>query len=146
MYPYSQSVRPMLPQTNYQYQQPIYYPSPSQNGAFSFPQPNTQAVVPQISGRVINNISEVMANEVPMDGNQSLFPLADRSCIYAKTWGSDGTIKTLKYILEQEEDSENCKDDLYDMVSKRLDQFESLLTTKSNSKTRKEVTEDVQSK
>ena len=137
-YPY-QPTRQFMPQANFQpYQQPMLY---------NQSQYNTQVSIPQLSGRIINNIAEVTANDVPMDGSQSLFPLADKSCIYAKSWGPDGTIKTTKYILENpEEEPENCKDGLYEMVSKRLDQFETLLTAKSNSKARKEVTEDVQSK
>ncbi len=137
-YPY-QPTRQFTPQVNFQpYQQPMLY---------NQPQYNNQVTIPQISGRIVNNIAEVTANEVPMDGNQSLFPLTDKSCIYAKSWGADGTIKTTKYILEVPEgESEDSKDGLYEMVSKRLDQFETLLTNKNNSKTRKEVTEDVQSK
>ena len=51
-----------------------------------------------IPGRLVNNLDEITPQEVPMDGSVSLFPQADYSAIYAKTWTKDGTIATVKFV------------------------------------------------
>ena len=50
-----------------------------------------------INGRFVGRVEDVTANEVAMDGSVSLFPTNDLSVIYAKSWNSDGTIKTIAY-------------------------------------------------
>ena len=63
------------------------------------PQPNYyQPIRPTIFGRTVGNESEIVPNEVPMDGSVSYFPTSDGSSIYAKKWRTDGTIQTLKFV------------------------------------------------
>lgn len=50
-----------------------------------------------ISGKIVNNIEMITANDVPMDGSVAFFPMQDMSQILAKSWNSDGTIKTVVY-------------------------------------------------
>lgn len=71
----------------YNYQYP-YNPVPR------YPQ---QEFVAGISGRQVQNISEINANEVPMNGSMAYFPKNDMSEIYVKGWNADGTIKTIVY-------------------------------------------------
>ena len=71
----------------YNYQYP-YSPAPR------YPQ---QELVIGISGRQVQSISEINANEVPMNGSMAYFPKNDMSEIYAKGWNADGTIKTIVY-------------------------------------------------
>lgn len=59
------------------------------------PQPQQLSVIP---GRAINSPDEIKPNEVPNDGSFGVFPMADQSAIYLKGWGSEGLIKTLKYV------------------------------------------------
>lgn len=59
-----------------------------------------------IPGRVVGDLSEITTNEVPMDGRVSLFPKNDYSCIYAKTWESNGTISTVKFVPESDADDQ----------------------------------------
>lgn len=54
-------------------------------------------------GRIVNDISEVSPNDVPMNGNIAVFPKADGSSVYIKTWGNDGLIKTIEYVLHANE-------------------------------------------
>lgn len=56
-----------------------------------------QEFVAGISGRQVQNISEINANEVPMNGSMAYFPKNDMSEIYVKGWNADGTIKTIVY-------------------------------------------------
>lgn len=57
---------------------------------------------PMIIGRVVNDFSEIMENEIPANGNAAFFPKADGSELQVKAW-SFGTIQTVIYrpIFEQ---------------------------------------------
>lgn len=50
-----------------------------------------------ISGRVVQAVENINANEVPMDGSMAFFPKQDMSEIYVKGWNADGTINTIVY-------------------------------------------------
>jgi hypothetical protein len=54
-------------------------------------------------GKMVNDVSMVSPNDVPMDGNIAIFPKNDMSEIYCKQWKQDGTIQTVVYkpVLEQ---------------------------------------------
>lgn len=103
-------------------------------------QPNyQQTAMPQqikgINGRVIGNVNEVTPNEVPMDGNVSLFPMSDYSCIYAKMWNTDGTIQTIKFIpvvenAQEAQQTQQLTDAHYNNILERLDKIEQMLTPK----------------
>lgn len=87
------------PQNSMQ-QPPGGYPSMMnyQTGGQSFQPQMVQQQMPQgINGRFINSIQEVAAQDVPMDGSASVFPLRDGSGIYVKCWLPNGTIQTLFY-------------------------------------------------
>lgn len=60
------------------------------------PLPNNQQ--PQgLVGKIVNDVSAVSPNDVPMDGNVAIFPKNDMSEIYCKQWKQDGTIQTVVY-------------------------------------------------
>lgn len=118
----------------------------------SYPQANQQMNLPQTSirGRVVADISQVVPNEVPMDGSVSLFPSQDYSCIYAKQWAADGTIKTMKFIPAVETqvveaERVNPVDILRADVMSRLDNIQEMISglttigTKKTTTTRKEA-------
>lgn len=130
----------------------MYTASPAVNGypynyppqpAYSVPtyanQTPTMPTRPSLYGRVVNDIAEVVANEVPMDGSSSIFPLQDNSAIYVKTWGADGAIRTLRYVLQTEEPLKqaNKSDALSEMIEKRFDDMELLLETVKESLNKK---------
>lgn len=109
----------------YSFQQPQmnlyqnnYQPTPIQNpymaqmnqyqqGAQMFPAQNQNLNMVQqpqgLIGKVVNDVSAVSPNDVPMDGNIAIFPKNDMSEIYCKQWKQDGTIQTVVYkpILDQ---------------------------------------------
>lgn len=76
-------------QQNLQMQQPQFQGQPMQ--------------APGIIGRVVNDFSEITANDVPMNGNAAFFPKADGSELQVRSWASNGTIQTIVYkpVLEQ---------------------------------------------
>lgn len=76
-----------------QYQQPQMLPA-QMPGAYQ---------QPGLIGKMVNDVSMVSPNDVPMDGNIAIFPKNDMSEIYCKQWKQDGTIQTVVYkpILDQ---------------------------------------------
>lgn len=115
--PYMQQPYMGQPYAQPQYQQQLYSP------------PMNQA--PQMSGRVIQNESEIRPNEIPMDGSMSLFPNQDYSVIIAKKWTSDGTLQTFKFVPDKGDIPKQ------DPILQRLDRIEKLLNRPQ--KFRKEV-------
>lgn len=128
---YSMGINPMLNQ-NSPYQQPA---TPYYNPYLQQQNQPTSNQVRGINGRVIGNVNEVTPNEVPMDGNVSLFPLNDYSCIYAKMWNTDGTIQTIKFIpvvenAQEAQQTQQLTDAHYNNILERLDKIEQMLTPK----------------
>lgn len=103
------------------FNQPMQIPMPMQNPymdrmnqlqnyqqSLQMPQQQfpTQQNQPQwIIGRVVNDFSEITANDVPMNGNAAFFPKADGSELQVRSWTANGTIQTVVYkpILEQKQ-------------------------------------------
>lgn len=75
----------------------------------SFTQPNPQQQRFVLPGRLINDISEVQINEVPMDGSYNVFPIRDLSAVYLKFWDNDGQFKTRRYVLVDDSLSQNVE-------------------------------------
>lgn len=108
---YPQQNQPQLNpyQVGYQPMQNPYMAQMSQyqQGAQMFPaqaQNSNMVQQPQgLIGKMVNDVSMVSPNDVPMDGNIAIFPKSDMSEIYCKQWKQDGTIQTVVYkpILEQ---------------------------------------------
>lgn len=92
-YPYQFNTVPPAPQ--FQPQQPPI-------GTYAPQTPNTGFQKPSgVPGRVVGQEGEITAQEVPMDGSMSFFPLSDGSAIVGKRWNADGTIQTVRYVAEQ---------------------------------------------
>lgn len=86
-----------------------------------------------IRGRIIQNATDVYPNEVPMDGNISLFPMADGSTILMKYWDSNGTIRTTRYIIEKDSTQTAVQDPMAPVLE-RLDKIESMLANGHNNR------------
>lgn len=91
-YPYQFNAVPTAPQFQPQQQMPVYSSQTTNTG---FQKPSG------VPGRVVCQEGEITAQEVPMDGSMSFFPLSDGSAIVGKRWNADGTIQTVRYIAEQ---------------------------------------------
>lgn len=100
MNPYQNSYQPMqnpyLAQIG-QYQQNFQPPQIQQAQ-----QPQQQS---GLVGRVVNDFSEVKADDVPMNGTPAIFIKSDMSEIEVRIWGNDGLIHPTPYkpILEQKQ-------------------------------------------
>lgn len=137
----AQAWQPQMNQQNYPMGQP--FPQPVPNYAqqyYNMQQPamQTQPVPNQspqtLTGRTVNALDEIKLEEVPMNGNPSIFPLSDNSCIYTKVWGTDGTIITKKYIPVENDipkESVNASgDSVLNTIMERLDKIEKMLAEK----------------
>lgn len=104
---YGQSPTGFYPNYYYNNGAPVQTPvSPSVNTP-QYSQPTYQPVqtapalpLRGIAGRLVNDASEITVNEVPTDGSIAMFPKNDGTCIYTKQWNSDGTIKTICFVPE----------------------------------------------
>lgn len=119
---------------------PIQQPAPnlSQISQQQNPQPQMQrpTVLP---GRFIENDNEVRPNEVPMDGSISVFPKRDLSAVILKSWNSNGTIDSVRYVLDIPIQEDPKPDSFQQEIFSRLDKIEELLVgKKSSSKVKKE--------
>lgn len=79
-----------------------------------------------IAGRMVGAPSEIVPNEVPMDGSVAFFPTSDGSAIFAKAWNPNGTISTVQYAPVGNDQHEEAGPTLADVLS-RLDDLESLI-------------------
>lgn len=132
-------------QNNAQYPNNIQYgdPRPYSNNMGMNPSMNAQAnysnVRPYqptyIPGRMIMTENDIVANEVPMDGNYGTFIQQDLKAIYLKTWGKDGLIDTKTYqLVEDNQDRLQPQIDLYTEIMTRLDNIEKCLKTRPRKK------------
>lgn len=66
--------------------------------------------VPSLSGRFLNDFSEITANDVPMDGRSAVFVKNDKSEIQLREWSPNGQIVTTSYkaqICKNDSEADN---------------------------------------
>lgn len=100
--------------------------------------------MPGIAGRVVGNVSEITANEVPMD-RLGYFPVSDGSVIYVKTWTGDGRINTTEYVPRVSETVSEPQSDPFDVMMERLEAIEAAiadLKPKPRTATKKVATDE----
>lgn len=92
-----------------------------------------QTALPGIRGRVVSAASEIMPNEVPMDGMPSFFPQQDMSCIYVKVWDSEGKLKPTRYVREPDAPVQQTiqpdSNAAFAGIAERLDRIESSISS-----------------
>jgi len=144
---------------NYQSYQPPFQQNMQQPQIMPTPQ-QVQQMPSNLNGKVVPTVENITANDVPMDGSVAFFPKQDMSEIYAKSWNSDGTIKTVIYKpfidnpnnLSQGEEklkiglSEDVTeafmkrfDDIADRIEKLEKSMTSPVTKSGNSRNKKEA-------
>lgn len=103
---------------------------------------NASTVLP---GRMVDKAEDITVGEVPLDGSLGLFPQKDGSCIYAKSWNPDGSIKTMKFVPAEETDSIPRKESVQESqtdsdsltsIGEKLDLLLDILTSPNSSKSK----------
>ena len=103
------------------YYQNSFYPNYNTYGNYNYnPQPQ-MAVTPQqatansVQGKLVDSIEVVKASEVPF-GSYGLFPKADLSEIYIKSWNNNGTTRISVYKPLSEDDMPEQKQEDFNAV------------------------------
>lgn len=111
--------------TNLGYQQvPYGYPQQAQTPTPSY-----------LFGKIVNDPDKIAPNEVPMNGSPGFFPMPDYSAIYVKAWQSNGSIGTIKFIPEvQNEENTTQENSMLTEVLERLERIENTLASNSSKK------------
>lgn len=122
---------------NLPYQQNSYYPTYQAPQTWLPTQQSYPQGVPQkasIFGKLISDESQILPSDVPMDGSISIFPLQDYSKIFAKQWTKNGTIQTMVYIPQmQEEPSTSVATNDFTTLTSHIDsKFDELMSVVSN--------------
>lgn len=99
-------------------------------------------------GRIIDDISQITANDVPMDGSRAVFIKRDGSEIYTKQWCSDGSIRTSLYkpfseplannAMNKSDEQDNGSGDLITAINERFDRLEKMFAPKQSSSKKKD--------
>lgn len=146
---------------NNPYQTPIMNNYLPQYGAYQYnpmaniqrfqPQEQMQQTIPQqitgINGRIVQEVDNINANEVPMDGSMAFFPKQDLSEIYVKGWNADGTIRTTVFKPVSNSNGINTSnivpeskislsEEITEGIMKRFDEIETKLCSLESSLTK----------
>lgn len=99
--PFQANYNPMLSPQQRLMQMEQQYPQYAQQNQFM--QQPTQQQPQGIVGKIVNDFSELTANDVPMNGSAAFFPKADGSELQVRSWTANGTIQTVVYkpVLDQ---------------------------------------------
>ena len=120
-----------------------YYPTPNYNPQMPYTSvPNnmpqqmgyTQPMMPpssmQLNGKIVDSEEMVRATEVPM-GSYGIFPKADMSEVFIKTWNPNGTTSIMNYKPAAAADSMDARnyqqpllEDNSDKIIDRIEQME----------------------
>lgn len=110
--PYQNGYNPMLSPQQRLMQMEQQYPQFSQQNQFMVPTQMSGASqqAQGIVGKIVNDFSELTANDVPMNGSAAFFPKSDGSELQVRSWTANGTIQTVVYkpVLDKnQEDGAN---------------------------------------
>ena len=129
--------------SNYQYHNA--YPGNQFSSQQAMNNFNSNLTTPQnysmnLLGKIVDGEDIVKATEVPL-GSFGVFPKADLSEIYVKTWNSDGTAQIKKYKTVQEEVKQ--EEDINALLLTKLTDIEKKLNSITPSEKRKELNMNV---
>lgn len=118
----------------------VQYGYPAQQAVQYGQAPQTQLpqqpMLRNLPGCVVEVEDDMRRCDVPKDGI-AVFPMADESCIYVRTWNLDGTIATKRYVPVAEDTpaGTTAQPSLMDVLNQRFDKLEAMLPQKSPAKT-----------
>lgn len=116
-----------------------------QRGGVQPTPPMHPGMMPPFVGKFIANPTEIVPNDIPLDGRMALFPFRDCSAIIAKAWNSNGSITTVRYIVDpsqfQTTTPEPSGNEIAEILS-RLDKLEQNIATKTTKRKATNVDEE----
>lgn len=106
------------------------YPLPMQSSQPSFQMPTSQPTSQQqsLNGKIVDSEDVVRATEVPI-GGYGIFPKADLSEIYIKSWNNNGTtsIITFKPIIPEPVITQQDNGELTNLLLQKIETLENKL-------------------
>lgn len=118
-------------QPNYYQQVPQYYQQQSVGNNYQSP-----SVSNGLNGKIVESEDMVRIQEIPL-GGYGIYPKADMSSIYIKTWNNDGTTRIINYvpiiesngeITKDKTDYENAFNELKDSISRLENKLDELIS------------------
>lgn len=99
------------------------------------PQP-PQQVYSTLQGKIVDNLETARVTDIPF-GGYGVFPKADMSEVYIKTWTNNGTTNTITYkpivIEEQTEEDKNNLNVILNKIVEIENKIDSILSTSMKS-------------
>lgn len=105
------------------YQLPNYQYGQQLNQMQIQPQPQN---ISYLNGKVVDGIDVVKVTDVPI-GGYGIYPKADLSEIYVKSWNQNGTTSVITYKIQQEEPQAK-QDTIEQKIIARIDALESTIS------------------
>lgn len=103
-----------------------YYPT-NFYGNYPYNQYQSFPSVPQqpsiLQGKIVDSIDVVRATDVPV-GGYSIFPKADFSEMYIKTWNNNGTTSILTFQPVEPKKEENNQNNNFDILLEKINKLE----------------------
>lgn len=90
------------------------------------PQMQPQPQVKPLTGKVVQTLEAITANDVPMDGTAAFFPKQDLSEIYVKGWNAEGQIETIVYKPVRDTKPTQAVNNTFDAEKFKIDLSESV--------------------
>jgi hypothetical protein len=125
----------------YQYNYPNQYVPQTQPQQFISQSLPPQSQQPQLlNGKIVDSADVVKATEVPI-GGYGIFPKADLSEIYIKSWNNNGTtsIITFKPIAPEELASQPNTNEMNNILLQKIEGLENKIDTLLQPPTTKEI-------
>jgi len=130
-----------------------FYPNYPYNGGYpQYSQPQTQPNIPtqqvtSLQGKIVDGEEVVKATEVPF-GGYGVFPKADLSEVYIKTWNNNGTTQVTVFRPVAAESAEKIDTNALILekikeIEMKLDNITEQRATKVVSENRKELANNV---
>ena len=104
------------------------------------PATNTQNNMNSLLGKIVDGSEVVKATEVPF-GGYGVFPKADLTEVYIKSWNNDGTTKIITYkpVVEEAKVAEDPNQILLEKIQKIEEKLDNLIVQKPEVEKRKEI-------
>lgn len=130
---------------NYSYN-PYMMSSPMTSNLYNQPQtPQIQMNTNNVSGRVVNDFSEITASDIPMDGRSAVFVKNDKSEIQVREWSPNGQIVLTSYLPNKEKETSTVesnqslkfdpKTDVLEPLMERIEELENKIDRLSKTTT-----------
>lgn len=105
------------------YQLPNY-----QYGQFNQMQPQPTISTSYLNGKIVDSLDVVKAMDVPI-GGYGVYPKADLSEIYIKSWNPNGTTSIITYKIKEEEQNVNQASTVEEKIIARIDALENTIAS-----------------